>query len=127
MITATDESRIVATIIKGSLSLLGLLVAAAFLFSTRRIAFGILAGGIITLVNFFWLRTVLQRVIGLLPDNPQRYAMMRYLARMTVTGYALYLVLTSSWFSVAGVLIGLSVIVVNIIALSLYGALRTGG
>jgi len=53
--------------------------------------------------------------------------MLRYLSRMTVTGCALLFVLTSGWFSLAGVLTGLSIIVVNIFALSLYRALRTGG
>jgi hypothetical protein len=46
---------------------------------------------------------------------------------MTVTGCALYFVLTSTWFSLAGVLAGLSIIVINILALSLYRALGTGG
>jgi hypothetical protein len=46
---------------------------------------------------------------------------------MTVTGFALYVVLTSEWFSLAGVLTGLSIIVINILALSLYRALSTGG
>jgi len=39
----------------------------------------------------------------------------------------LYIIITSGWFSLAGLLVGLSVIVINIIALSIYGALRTGG
>jgi hypothetical protein len=73
------------------------------------------------------MRNVLQRILGLLPANAQRYALMRYIVRMTVTGCALFFVLTSGWFSLAGVLTGLSIIVVNIFALSLYRALRTGG
>jgi hypothetical protein len=125
--TAISEDNLFAVIIKGSLGLLLLLTLGSLaLFSTKSTC-GVLAGGTIAIVNFIWMRNVLQRILGLLPDNPQRYAMLRYLSRMTVTGLALYFVLTSGWFSLAGVLTGLSIIVINIIALSLYRALRTGG
>jgi hypothetical protein len=53
--------------------------------------------------------------------------MVRYIGRMTITGCALYFVITSDLFSLAGVLVGLSIIVVNIIALSLYRVIGTGG
>jgi hypothetical protein len=52
---------------------------------------------------------------------------MRFIARLTLMGVALYFLITSGWFSLAGLLAGLSVIVVNIIAISLYSAVRAGG
>jgi hypothetical protein len=127
MMAAINEDNLFAVIIKGSLGLLLVLVIGGFVLLSDKSALGILAGGSIAILNFLWMRNALQRILGLLPDNPQRYAMMRYIGRMTVTGCALYFVLTSGWFSLAGVLTGLSIIVVNILALSLYRALRTGG
>jgi hypothetical protein len=127
MTTAINEDSLFAVIIKGSLALLAVLAVGSLLLFSGRAASGVLAGGCIAIVNFLWMRNVLQRILGMLPDNPQRYALMRYIGRMTVTGLALYFVLTSGWFSLAGVLTGLSIIVVNIIVLSLYCALRTGG
>lgn len=127
MMTTINEDNLFAVIIKGSLGLLALLAIGALVLFSGKAALGVLAGGIIAVINFLWMRNVLQRILGLMPANAQRYALMRYISRMTATGCALYFVLTSGWFSLAGVLTGLSIIVVNIFALSLYRALSTGG
>jgi hypothetical protein len=127
MMTAINEDNLCAVIVKGSLGLLIVLTLGSLALFSPRAALGVLAGGTIALVNFLWMRTALQRILGILPANPGRYALMRYIGRMTATGFALYFVLTAGWFSLAGVLTGLSIIVINILALSLYRALRAGG
>ncbi len=127
MMAAINEDNLFAVIIKGSLGLLAVLTLGSLALFSAKASLGVLAGGTIAIVNFLWMRSVLQRILGLLPANPSRYALMRYIGRMTVTGLALYFVLTSGWFSLAGLLVGLSIIVVNILALSLYRALSTGG
>lgn len=125
--TAIDEENLFRIIIKGSLGLLAVLTAVGLSFYSVKTGLGILAGGIIAIVNFFWLRNVLQRILGLLPAKPFLYAQMRFIARISITGFVLYLIITSGWFSLTGILVGLSIIVLNIIALSLYSALRAGG
>jgi hypothetical protein len=127
MTAAINEDNLFVIIIKGSLGLLAVLAISAFALFSGKAALGILAGGIIAIVNFLWLRNALQRILGLMPVNATRYAFMRYIARMTITGCALYFVITSDLFSLAGILVGLSIIVLNIIALSLYRVLGTGG
>ncbi len=127
MMTAIDEENLFRIIIKGSLGLLAVLTAVGLSFYSVKTGLGILAGGIIAIVNFFWLRNVLQRILGLLPAKPFLYAQMRFIARISITGFVLYLIITSGWFSLTGILVGLSIIVLNIIALSLYSALRAGG
>jgi hypothetical protein len=127
MMATITEDNLFAVIIKGSLGLLSVLTIGGLVLFSGKVALGVLAGGTIAIVNFLWMRNVLQRILGQLPTNANRYALMRYIARMTVTGCALYFVLTSGWFSLAGVLTGLSIIVANILVLSLYRALRTGG
>ena len=127
MMAAINEDNLFATIIKGSSGLLLVLTLASLVVFTGKTALGVLAGGSIAIVNFLWMRNALQRILGLLPVNAHRYALMRFIGRMSVTGCALYFVLTSEWFSLAGVLTGLSIIVVSIVTLSLYRALSTGG
>jgi len=127
MMTAINEDNLFAIIIKGSLGLLVVLAIGAFLLFPGKTALGVLAGGSIAIVNFIWLRNALQRILGVLPANATRYATMRYIARLTLTGCALYFAITSDLFSLAGILVGLSIIVVNIIALSLYRVIGTGG
>ena len=125
--TAIDEENLFAVIIKGSISLLLILTLIGFAFFSMQTGLGLLAGGIIAIVNFIWMRNVLQRILGLLPAKPQLYSQVRFIARISITGVILFFIITSGFVSLAGLLVGLSVIVVNIIALSLYCALRTGG
>ena len=63
---------------------------------------------------------MLQRILGLMPARPNLYAQLRFVLRIAVTGLVLYVIITSGWFSLAGLLAGLSVIVANIITLSIY-------
>ena len=127
MLTEINEDNLFGVIIKGSLGLLTVLTFAGWAFFSIKTGMGILAGGIIAIVNFLWMRNILQRIIGLLPPKPNLYAQIRFVARLSITGLCLYLLIVSGWVSLAGLLVGLSVIVANIIALSIYGALRAGG
>lgn len=125
--TAINEETLYAVIIKRSLAVLAALTIVGFVGFSVQAGLGVLAGGAIAIVNFLWMRNALQRILGLMPANPARHALMRFLGRMTILGVVLYYILTSAWFSVAGLLAGLSIVVVNIIVLSVYSALRTGG
>jgi hypothetical protein len=122
-----NEDNLFAIIIKGSLILLAFLTLFGWLLFSGTIALGALAGGCIAIVNFFWIRNVLQRILAQQPANASQYALFRFIARLSVTGFILFFIITSGWFSLAGLFVGLSVIVINIIALSLYSALRAGG
>jgi hypothetical protein len=122
-----NEDNLFAVIIKGSLALLVFLTLAGGIFFSTKAALGAMAGGCIAIGNFFWIRNVLQRIIGNLPANATQYAQLRFIARLSLTGLVLYFIITSGWFSLAALFVGLSVIVINIIALSLYSALRAGG
>lgn len=121
------EDNLFAVIIKGSLGLLAFLTLAGWILFSAKDGLGALAGGTIAITNFFWIRNVLQRILGQLPAKATIYAQLRYVARLSLTGLALYFIITSGWFSLAGLFVGLSVIVSNIIVLSIYSAIRAGG
>jgi hypothetical protein len=127
MMITINEDNLFAVIIKGSLVLLFFLTLAGWVFFSQRFALGALAGGCIAIANFFWVRNVLQRILGQLPVRPATYAQIRFIGRLSITGLILYFIITSGLFSLAGLFVGLSVIVINIIVLSLYSALRAGG
>jgi len=122
-----NEDNLFAVIIKGSLGLMVFLTLAGWALFSPKVGLGALAGGCIAIANFFWIRNVLQRILGQLPARATMYAQFRYVARLSLTGLILYFVITSGWFSLAGLFVGLSVIVINIITLSLYSAMRAGG
>jgi hypothetical protein len=122
-----NEDNLFAVIIKGSLSLLAVLTLGGWFLFSPQVGLGALAGGCIAIANFFWIRNVLQRILGQLPAKATMYAQLRFIARLSLTGFLLYFIITSGRFSLAGLFVGLSVIVINIIALSLISARRAGG
>ena len=127
MMMTINEDNLFAVIIKGSLGLTAILALAGWALFSLQFGLGAAVGGCIAIANFFWIRNVLQRILGQLPANAATYAQLRFIARLSVTAMLLYFIITSGWFSVAGLFVGLSVIVINIIACSLYSALRAGG
>ena len=127
MMITINEDNLFAVIIKGSLGLLVFLTVAGWILFSRQVGLGALVGGCIAIANFFWIRNVMQRILGQPSGRATLYAQIRFIARLTITGLLLYFIITSGWFSLIGVFVGLSVIVINIIALSLYSALRAGG
>ena len=124
---AINEDNLFAVIITGSLGLMAFLALGGWALFSLQFGLGAAAGGCIAIANFFWLRNVLQRILGQLPANAATYAQLRFIVRLSVTALLVYFIITSGWFSLAGLFTGLSVIVINIIALSLYSALRAGG
>lgn len=127
MMITINEDNIFAVIIKGSLGLVVFLSLAGWALFSLQAGLGALVGGSIAIANFLWIRNVLQRILWQLPAKASSYAQIRFLARLSLTGLLLYFIITSGWFSLAGLLVGLSVIVINIIALSIFSALRAGG
>ena len=121
------EDNLFAIIIKGSLVLVLILSIGALTFFSRETGLGVLAGGFIAIANFAWMRNTLQRILGSVPAHAGRQAFIRYIGRMTVTGVALYFVLTSEHFALSGVLIGLSIIVLNILILTFCRINGSGG
>ena len=121
--TAIHEDSLFTAIIKGSVALLLLLSLSGFAFFSAKTALGVLAGGAIGIINFLWMRNILRKILGILPPNPGRYAVLWFVARMTVIGIVLYLLLVSGYFSLTGLMAGLSVIVITIMTLSIRGAL----
>ncbi len=127
MITARiDENNIFTVLAVGSLALLAVLATAGFVFSSGRFAAGVIAGGVLALANFFWLRNILVRAFRLLPEEAPRFALLRYVVRLAVLAAAVFVLIVYCRVDVFGLLLGLSVLVFNIIALSIYLITKQG-
>lgn len=125
--TALHDDTISGDLIKGSVTLLLLFALSGAVLFSPRAGYGVLAGGILGIANFLWMRSTMRRILGVLPANPGRYAVLWFVTRMMVLGMILYLLLVSGFFSPTGLLVGLSIIVVTIVLLSFRGALHSGG
>jgi hypothetical protein len=115
----TDDN-IVTVVAAGSWVLLALLTIGALAFGSPRFAAGALAGGLLAIANFFWMLSILKRVLLMPGGKPGRFVQFRYILRLGIMALVIWLLIVRIGIDVIGLLVGLSVPVINIIALSIY-------
>ena len=96
-------------------ALLATLVAGSLLLRSSRFSLGVLYGGLISIVNFHWLYRNLLNVFTKHPSQARKAILVRYTIRLAVTGLVLYWIISGNLADVIGLVIGLSVVVLNII------------
>jgi hypothetical protein len=125
--TRINEDNIFSWLVGGSLLLSGVLGAATALFISLKFGVSLMAGGLLATANFLWLRRALETALRLQPANASRFATLRYLLRLAVMAFLLYLLVVHLGANIFGLLLGLSVLVLNITAFSIYLSTRKGG
>ncbi len=115
-----NENNIFAALNVCSWCLLALLTLAGLIFGSQRFAAGLAAGGILAILNYYWLRTILERVLSQRPGHAGRFVQIRYVLRLALLALVIYWLITHGGIDIVGLLVGLSVIVIIIMALSIY-------
>ena len=105
----------------GNWVVLGMLLVLSFLFLPGRFTLGLLLGGLISIVNFHWLSRDLRGAFLKHAGRAKPFMMVKYYIRFIVTGVVLFFVITVASVDVFGLLLGLSIVVINII-LTVIGA-----
>jgi len=95
--------------------LLAVLAAGSLLLQSQRFSLGVLAGGLISILNFHWLYRNLLGVFKKHLNRARAALMLRYYLRLAVTAIALYWIISRNLADVIGLVIGLSVVVLNIV------------
>ena len=126
MMTTAGEDSSCGTPVRWSMALLLLLSLSGLAIFSSRTGLSVLAGGILGIVHFLWLRSTLRALLDALPANPGRYAALRFAARMAVLGAILYLLLVTGSLSPIGLLVGLVITLFTMIAFSFRSALHPG-
>ncbi len=95
---------------------LAFLFIPSLIFAPLKFALGVLLGGFICILNFHWLGRSLKGAFQSMGDsgNIRTPVMARYYIRLAVTGIILYLLITGDTVDVIGLIVGLSVVVINI-------------
>ncbi|MCU0554097.1 MAG: ATP synthase subunit I [Syntrophales bacterium] len=95
--------------------ILGLMLLVSLLLMPWRFTLGILLGGIVSIVNLYWLGRDLRVIFSNLSGKAKSAMMIRYYIRMAVTAVVLFFVITELPVDVIGLLVGLSLVVINIV------------
>lgn len=94
--------------------LVAALTAGSLVLQSDRFTLGILCGGLISVINFHGLCRNLVNVFTVNLNRARPALMIRYYMRLAVTGLLLYLIISRNIVDVIGLVIGLSVVVLNI-------------
>jgi hypothetical protein len=94
--------------------LLAVLLAASLFFRSPRVSLGILCGGLISVVNFHCLYRSLLPLLAGHHRRGRASLLLRYLLRLAVTAALLAWLIAGDRVDVIALLIGLSVIVLNL-------------
>jgi hypothetical protein len=76
---------------------------------------GVLLGGFISILNFHWMERGLRGIFSNTAGNVKGGVMVKYYIRLVLTAIVLYFLISNATVNVIGLLIGLSVVVINII------------
>ncbi len=122
-----NDENIVTVLKIGSWVLLALLTFTGWYFFDRHFAVSVVAGGLLAIVNFYWLHNILNRAVSLSKGKAQRLAMSRYFLRLAVIGIIVWLLIVRFRINLIGLILGLSVLIINIFALTIYRLISKGG
>lgn len=122
-----NDENIITVLSVGSWILLVLMAIAGWLLFSRHFAAGIAAGGLLAIANFYWLHSIMKRTLLLAKGKAQRFAMTRYMLRLVLIGVAVWFMIVHFNIDLIGLLVGLSVLVINIFALTIFRLISKGG
>ncbi|HOC59811.1 MAG: ATP synthase subunit I [Syntrophaceae bacterium] len=99
--------------------ILSALALASLFLAPLKFTLGILLGGFVSILNFHGMVRNLHGIFKNPSDNAKRPTMVNFFLRLAATAVVLYFLLTAGTVDVVGLIIGLSVVVINIIFMML--------
>jgi hypothetical protein len=85
----------------------------SLIFAPIKFSLGILLGGFICILNFHWMEKGLQGMFQKTGGNVKGPIMVKYYIRLAITGVVLFFLIRYETVNIIGLLIGLSVVVIN--------------
>jgi ATP synthase I chain. len=96
--------------------ILVLIFIPSLIFGTFKFALGVLLGGFISILNFYWMERSLRRVFEKLTGNVKGAVVFKYFIRLALTAIVLFFLISNDTVNIIGLIIGLSVVVITIVA-----------
>jgi hypothetical protein len=94
---------------------LAILFIVSLIFTPFEFYLGVLLGGFISILNFYWMERGLRGIFTNIAGNVKGNVMVKYYIRLALTAIVLYFLIANGTVNVVGLLVGLSVVVINII------------
>jgi len=98
----------------------------SFFFMSPDFTLGIFLGGLIVIANFNLLQNTIRGAFT--PEgtmiNKKSAIVAKYYLRLAILGLIIYILVTKEWVDIVGLLIGLSIIVLNILIIGIRFAIK---
>jgi len=94
---------------------LAVLFITSWIFTPFDFYLGVLLGGFISILNFHWMERGLRGIFTNTAGNVKGGVLIKYYIRLVLTAIVLYFLIANGTVHAIGLLIGLSVVVINII------------
>jgi len=95
--------------------ILAIVFIPSLIFSPIKFSLGVLLGGFISIINFYWMARSLSGIFKNSSGNVKGPVMIKYYIRLALTAVVLYFLISSDTVNVIGLIIGLSVVVITIL------------
>ena len=95
--------------------ILAILFIPSFIFAPTKFYLGVLLGGFISILNFHGMEFGLRGLFRNPSGNVRGPAMVKYYIRLALTAVVLYFLIAADTVNIIGLIIGLSVVVINIV------------
>lgn len=123
MMTAPLE-QLAATLHRRNWLILGILLAISVPFGNSQVSAGIVAGGLVAIAGFAWLQRSLKRLLTETGQAAQTRYQFGYVVRLLAIGCVLAILIAIVKIHPAGLVLGLSVVVINLLWLAFQRALQ---
>ena len=87
----------------------------SLIFASFKFSLGVLLGGFISIVNFYWMQRSLRGIFDKPGGNIRGAVIFKYFIRLTLSAIILYFLISAGTVSVIGLIIGLSVVVLSMV------------
>ncbi|MCK5795816.1 MAG: ATP synthase subunit I [Deltaproteobacteria bacterium] len=96
----------------------------ALAFASTRFSLGVVTGGLLSVINFYILRTLMRELVR--AEHPPKQAMLGILLMMkfAIMGVAIFLLINYAPLAPSGMLVGVSIVVLSIVVEGFRIALR---
>jgi len=84
-------------------------------FGTFKFALGVLIGGFICIVNFYWMSHSLRHAFNKTSGNIKSNVVLTYFLRLALSAIVLYFLISAHTVNLIGLIIGLSVVMVTVV------------
>jgi hypothetical protein len=95
--------------------ILAIIFIPSLIFASFKFALGVLLGGFISIVNFYWMQRSLRGIFEKSAGNIKGAVMLRYFIRLALSAVILYFLISADTVNVIGLIIGLSVVMISIV------------